>query len=860
MHMRFEWAASFSAVAAIGLFAAHASAASAVANEADGSRRAEWICETVSPVKPDFDYATEFYQQDPNAAPGTSCFMKRVVNARPVLRAVWTVSGLGVFEAYVNGMPAGAPSADRPRLMPGFTDVRKTRHSYRFDVTHLFKRGTGETNVLAAEVSSGWWRDRIARFYGKRSAFWGELMLVYDDGTSESVCTDETWFAGDASPVRYAGIFDGEDFDARRSRSWMTTGVEPSFSKASISREFIGLPIPLEGPWMRFREDITLKPVRAYAYRGAEGARDGRFGRIANVRNVDFSYPVRLAKGETLVVDFGQNCAAVPRFVFSGQKGATLTALPREMLNDGDGLQSRGCDGPGGSVYLANVRGARAAVKYTFAGCGEEQYVPCFTYFGYRYLSVSATDDVTLRSVESVPVTSIAASAEGGFLETGSAEVNRLVENIRWSMRSNYLSVPTDCPQRNERLGWTADVQVFAPAATRLADVGGFLAKWMRDMRDTQMENGSFASIAPFSEYDEDPDRFGWGDAGIIVPHVVWQRTGDIGIVRENWTAMKRHMARVSKTRHELMPGHFQFADWLSFERYAPNGMTRSERLNPPQGCRDYWNYLGACYWLYDARMMRDMAGEIGENADAAAFAKEAERALQHIRSRYLTPQGDLLPAFADMQGANVFALSHGLFPDASAAERGRAALLANIRAHGDCLQTGFLSTSFLMQALDTADATEMAYTLLLQRAFPSWLYSVDQGATTIWERWNSYTVKDGFGPVSMNSFNHYAYGSVLEWMFATMAGIRPDPDAPGYARFILAPRPDRRMGYVKARQKTPHGEIASEWRYEGDDWKWTFTIPKGTEAVVLPPGRQIAETYGPGTYSLVLQYGQKGN
>ena len=164
------------------------------------------------------------------------------------------------------------------------------------------------------------------------------------------------------------------------------------------------------------------------------------------------------------------------------------------------------------------------------------------------------------------------------------------------------------------------------------------------------------------------------------------------------------------------------------------------------------------------------------------------------------------------------------------------------------------------MQALDAADATEMAYTLLLQRAFPSWLYSVDQGATTIWERWNSYTVKDGFGPVSMNSFNHYAYGSVLEWMFATMAGIRPDPDAPGYARFMLAPRPDRRMGYVKARQKTPHGEIASEWRYEGDDWKWTFTIPKGTEAAVRLPGKQIAETYGPGTYSLVLQYGQKGN
>ena len=812
---------------------------------------AEWIADPAAAVKPDFDYATEFYRQDPLAAPGTATFARRFVNAKAVRRADWTVTGLGVFEAYVNGAPVAADDPDRPRLMPGFTDMRKTRHAFAFDVTPLLRTARGATNVLAAEVSSGWWRDRIARFYGKRSAFRGELRLRYADGSEDVVATDGSWRTGFPSPVRAAAIFDGEDFDARVSRKWMRTGDAPEARPVSISTEFKGEVFPLEGPHVRWREDLVLRPAAIYAWRGVVGAAEDRFGAIANRRDLAPGKPFRLAKGETLVVDFAQNCAAVPRFRFSAARGTRLSVWPREMLNDGDGLKSRGNDGPGGSVYRANVRGARAEVNYVFVGEGCERYAPAFTYFGCRYLAVTATDDVVFDSLELVPVTSLSAQAEGGCIETGSPSVNRLFANIRWGMRSNYLSVPTDCPQRNERLGWTADTQVFAPAATRLADVYGFLSKWMHDMRDTQMETGSYAAIAPFSEYDEDPDRFGWADAGIIVPHVLWSRSGDATVVRANWTSMKRQMARVAETRHELMDGCFQFADWLSFERYQPCGTPREERCHPKPDCRRYWNYLGACYWLRDARLMCDMAGAIGETADKAAFAAEADRALGHIRRTYLTPQGDLDPAFADLQGANVFAIAHGLFPDAAARTRGKAALLANIRAHGDCLQTGFLGTSFLMEALDAVQATDVAYTLLLQRKFPSWLYSVDQGATTIWERWNSYTKKDGFGPVSMNSFNHYAYGAVAEWMFSTMAGIRPDPATPGYRHFILAPVPDRRLGFVTARQRTPFGEIVSAWRYEGDAWRWTFTIPADTTATVKRPGEKTGRIYEAGTHSL---------
>ena len=817
-----------------------------------GACAAEWICETNSPVKADFDYAKEFYQQDPLAARGTSCFAKRVVNAKAVVSARWTVTGLGVFEAYVNGEPVDAANPDRPRLMPGFTDMRKTRHAFTFDVTGQMRTAAGAVNVFAAEVTSGWWRDRIARFYGKRSAFYAELVLEYGDGTRETIGTDTSWRVGTASPVQTAAIFDGEDYDARIARGWMKTGEGPGFGPAVISTEFKGTVFPMEGPHVRWREDLVLRPVSVRAWSGVEGEAADRFGRIARVRTCDPTRPIRLAKGEHLVVDFGQNCAAVPRFVFEAARGTALRIQPREMLNDGEGLKSRGNDGPGGSVYLSNVRGARAEANYTFAGTGRERYVPAFTYFGYRYLALSATDEVVLHRLESVPVTSLAQAAEGGSLETGVPAVNRLVRNVLWGMRSNYLSVPTDCPQRNERLGWAADTQVFAPTATRFADVYGFLSKWMHDMRDTQMETGSYAAIAPFSEYDEDPDRFGWADAGIIVPHLLWQRTGNPTVVRDNWDSMTRMMARVSATRHELMPGCFQFADWLSFEKFQPCGIPRAQRLNPAPDCRRYWNFLGACYWLRDARMMREMAQAVGKPADAALYAQEAARALSHIRATYLDAAGRLDPAFADLQGANVFALAHGLFPHAAAKARGREALVRNIRAHGDCLQTGFLSTAFLLQALTEAGAADVAYTLLLQHRFPSWLYSVDQGATTIWERWNSYTVKDGFGPVSMNSFNHYAYGCVAEWLFATAAGIQPDPQIPGYRHFTLAPVLDARLGHVTARQRVPAGEIASAWRIEPDgSWMWTFTVPEGTTATAVRPDTGVRKEFSAGTHTL---------
>jgi len=810
---------------------------------ADDWKGSEWIAvpgqAIISPDKP---------PKNEHAAPGTSCFVKTLDLGANIREAYWTVTGQGVFEVFVNGSRVGEDF-----LKPGFTHVFKTRHAFTYDVTDLLAK-TGE-NVFAAMVSAGWWRDKIVHYRGKESAFRAQLIVRYADGSEKRFGTDAAWRGAIASPVKRASIFEGEEFDARIPMDWMKKGGEAAFQAVKTIDEFKGAIVPMEGPAVRLREDLAMRPAAAYVWQGVEGA-DGtsKFGKVKIIRSYKPGDAMTLAPGETLVVDFGQNASAEPRFTASAAAGTTVTLLPAEMLNDEDGLKSRGNDGPEGSVYRINLRnihaeGARAI--YTFAGTGDESYMPRFTFFGYRYLSVTATDRVTIKRLESVPVTSIAKNLELGTILTGNKDVNRLISNVKWGQYSNYLSVPTDCPQRNERLGWTADTQVFTKAASRNADVYGFLCKWMRDMRDSQLDTtGSYPSVAPLAQYGNEGDRFGWADAGVIVPYTMWRRFGDPTIIKMNWASMKRFMARLAETKHATQPGSGQYADWLSYERFQPCNAPWGK--NPPKEAFEYWNFLGACYWLWDARMMAEMAAAIGETTDEKTFRNTAETALAHIRRTYVMADGLLSTTFRDLQTACLFALKLGLLEDAKATAQTRSILLQNIRDHGDCLQTGFLGTSILMDTLTyEAGAAEVAYTLLLQRKNPSWLYSVDQGATTIWERWNSYVKATGFGPASMNSFNHYAYGAVLEWMYGTMAGIRDDAQTPGFKHFILAPIPDTRVGNVTAEYDSAYGKIRSSWAYgENGRWTWTFTIPANTTAAVTLPGGET-KTYAAGTYTV---------
>ncbi len=799
------------------------------------------------------------------AEDGTACFVKTIPNGKDVKEAYWTVAGLGAFEAYVNGEPVSRKGCKTIKgrlvsdfLKPGFTHNAKTKYSFAYDVTHLMKTGKADANTFAAQVSSGWWRDKIVNFFGKKSAFRAQLILRYADGTEKKIGTDTTWLSATTGPVLRAAIFDGEDYDARIKTDWMKGKPCDTFKPSEINTEFKGELFPMTGAPVRLREDIAIAPVEMYVWKDAEGAKDGEFGKVKKLRSYKDGDAIVVDKGETLVVDFGQNAAAIPCFIFSASEGVTLKMRPAEMLNDGNGAKKRGCDGPEGSAYFTNYRQARTTLNYTFAGAGEEKYRPTFTFLGYRYASITTTDKVTIKKIRSIPVTSIPKWSETGSLETGVADVNKLISNVKWGQYSNYLSVPTDCPQRNERLGWTADTQVFTEAASYNANVYGFFIKWMRDMRDTQHEKGGFPGVAPLAQYgSSEVMRLGWSDAGVIVPYQVWKQFGDVKIIKENWAAMEKYMARCAETRYEIKAiqgecRNYQWADWLSYEALEScSGKFRGQH-GPKAEAIHYWEYLGACYWLWNSGMMCEMAQAMGDNSGVLKYRRMEADARTYLKEKFFDADGKFkLDLLNTMQTPALFALKLGLV-DGEAKVRMAAALKKNIADHGDCLQTGFLGTSILMNTLTyDVGAPDMAYTLLLQHKNPSWLYSVDQGATTIWERWNSYTKKDGFGSAGMNSFNHYAYGAVLAWMYGTMAGIQGDVAKPGFKHIILAPMPDKRMGHVKACFRSPYGPIKSAWSYDAaGKWTWTFTIPANTTATVKIPGEQPKE-YVAGTYTV---------
>ena len=829
------------------------------ANDWDGS---QWISAVDSKVS-SYPGGHDSRTVKQEAEDGTSCFVKSIPNGKDVKEAFWTVTGLGVFEAYVNGQPVSrfCPCTGkkcRNFLKPGFTHYGKTKHSFTYDVTHLMKTGAADANIFAAQVSAGWWRDKIVNFFGQKSAFRAQLILRYADGTEARVGTDTSWLSALAGPVLRAAIFDGEDYDARIPNGWMTEEAPAGFLSSEINTEFKGGIFPMEGAPIALRCDLALSPAEMYVWKGVEGEKKDEYGTVMKLRTYKDGDAIELEAGETLIVDFAQNAAAVPAFEFSAAAGTTLTMRPAEMLNDGNGAKSRGCDGPEGSAYFTNYRKAKTTLNYTFAGEGVEKYHPEFTFFGYRYATITTTDKVKISKIRSIPVTSIQKSTETGRLTTGVADVNRLIANVLWGQYSNYLSVPTDCPQRNERLGWTADTQVFAHAGSFNADTYGFFLKWMRDMRDTQHDDGSYTGVAPLAQYGGTAHQLGWADAGIIVPYVMWRQFGDTRIINENWESMKRYVALVESMKYASKQAtEHQWADWLSYEKLEScsgaayeKGPDGKRRVKPD--ALKYWQYLGFCYWLWDARMMADMAKATGRATEAKDYRAMADKVLKLLREKYVEKDGLLIPLFRDMQTPALFALKLGLLEKSEAIADTKAALLKNIQDHGDCLQTGFLGTSILMDTLTyDVGAPEVAYTLLLQHKNPSWLYSVDQGATTIWERWNSYTKANGFGPSGMNSFNHYAYGAVLSWMYGTMAGIRADATG-GFKHFTLAPIPDARMGKVDAAFDSPYGEIRSAWAYDQDGkWSWTFTIPANTSATVKLPNGSVEELAA-GTYTRV--------
>lgn len=782
---------------------------------------------------------------------GTPVFRKNFdIGGKEITSARLYSTALGVYDVYINGERVGVKDENGntvyDELKPGWTNYNKSVLYHTYDITDMLKSGK---NAIASTVGFGWWTGAVGSWDGsisygtygnKDMAFLAKIVVKYSDGTSQVIGTDTSWKVTLDGPVRYSDIWNGETYNANYEGNFSSADYDDSaWVSAEISNDFEGEINALVGTNVRVRQNLTRTPQEAYIYEGAK-ATGTDYGEVnvikSNEELNDGSYTIEA--GQTLLIDVGQNMVGWPDFTVTGNKNTVVTVRFGEMLND-NGARSRGNDGPGGSIYTANYRSARSTLKYILSGDkAGESFHPAHTFFGYRYMEFTATDTVTITKLTSQVVGSDI--EETGTITTSDESVNQLISNVIWGQRGNYLSVPTDCPQRNERLGWTGDTQVFIGAASYNADVSSFYLKWAQDIIDSQFDNGAYPDVVPYVRAVGGGNG-AWGDAGIIVPYTLYKMYGNTQIISHNYDSMVKYMNFLDNGTYDG-PGT-AYGDWLAYEG------TDSR-------------YISVAYYAYDAMMMSEIAEVLGKTADAEKYGTLYENIKKDFQRRYVRSDGSMN---INTQTAYLLALKFDLLPNEASKKLIASRLVEKIKNNGNKLSTGFVGTATITQTLSEIGESNMAYTLLLQRDNPSWLYSVDQGATTIWERWNSYTKETGFGDVGMNSFNHYSYGAVEEWMYRYMAGIQPDDEINGFKYFKLAPQIDtrtdseipanqKRMTYVSASYDSAYGLIKSEWKTDGEDvLTYNATVPANSSAEMTLPllegGRYL--TVNGSTYAL---------
>lgn len=763
-----------------------------------------------------------------NHASGTPMFRKKFSVAGKVRSAKLYTSALGNYNVFINGKRVGHLQDNGEmiydELMPGWTEYRKKVFYCTHDVTSLVTEGD---NAIGAQLSNGWWGGDIAHgVYGSPNlAFIGKLVITLSDGTEQVVVTDESWTTSTNGPIKRGDIYHGETYDARDADGWATAGYAATgWNAAAIDNQFTGSIVAFEGPAVRVRKHLELKPKSITVYDGTK-ATGTAYGEI-NVVSTSTNKAFDLKKGQTAIFDLGQNFAGWVKFNVKGAAGTVMKMRFAEMLND-KGDTNRGDDGPGGSLYTINLRNAKCLLKYTLSGAAEgETYNPSTTFYGFRYCEITASEDISVNSLVGEVVGS--EIEEGASLVVDNTSINQLYSNVLWGQRSNFLSIPTDCPQRDERLGWTADTQIFSNTAAYNSDVVAFYRKWMGDMRDSQREDGAYPDVAPYCWVGF--GQAAWGDAGVIVPWNVYSMTGNTDIIKENYESMEKYMAFVANQAgdgYKYNGAGTSYGDWVSFED--------TER-----------RYVSVTYYAYMADLMARMASVLSES-DGDIYAQKAQsysELFNNIKAEFGTRYlNNGLPTI-DSQCAMLLALRFNLLPDENAIARTTARLREKIVANGNKLSTGFLGTAIINLTLSDFGMTDLAYTLLLQRECPSWLYSVDQGATTIWERWDSYTIDRGFHKdVTMNSFNHYAYGAVAEWMYRHMAGMAPAK--PGFKHINFRPEIDDRTNLngqpricdVDASFTSPYGKVRSKWQHaENGNIVLQVEVPANTTATVYYP------------------------
>jgi alpha-L-rhamnosidase len=821
----------------------------------------------------------------PNTSGAPMLRRQLTLTGETVQRARLYITSLGVYEAYLNGERVGVTQDGAPTLellTPGWTNYDSTVNYMSYDVTPAL--GGSRQATLGAVLGNGWYNSRISnhsKYYsedGNPLALKAKLVIWYADGSQQTVVTkpDAGWKATDDGPYRADDIYDGQTYDASRELpGWNANGFDTSTWSDVVGNDFAakfpssrlvaypGETARLMSKWDRRPQSITVYSSVA----GEDSSANGK-GHIVPDPTRSVTDPAKAATtavtinpGDTAIYDFGQNMVGVPRYTVNGPAGTRLSFLPGEMLND----DSEGADGPEGSVYRANLRTAEASSTYILRGSpGGETHQDSLSFYGFRYIAVRIAEGagpVTINGITGKVATS--AITDIGDVTTDNALVNQLFSNVRWGQRGNYLWVPTDCPQRDERQGWTGDTQVFANTGLYNADAVNLLSHFEDTMVESQktygVDGAQFPNTAPGGAFAIPAvGASGWADAGVVVPWTVWQMSGDTTVIDRSWPAMTKYV------------------DWITARTgatYAGQGAVFGDWLAPQATATEF---ISDVYYAYSAHLMTEMARATNRSADALRYERlfdNIKRAfvLKYLGTDPLTGKvtvrsglgswgSELIvgsspkPPEDNSQTGLLWVLKLGLY-DTEAQRRQIVDLLAeNIgndaaykAAHPlsertkyapDTLSVGFLGVNVLGPVLSDQGRSDLAYKLLHQDAMPSWLYSVKNGATTIWERWNSYSKEDGFGPVAMNSFNHYAYGAIGEWMYKDMAGIANDPAKPGFKNILLQPQidPTGEITRVSGSYQSPYGRIESNWRVSGETFSYRAVIPANSRATLRIP------------------------
>lgn len=701
------------------------------------------------------------------------------------------ISALGLFECFINGQRVG-----QDELAPGWTNFHKRVQYLTYDVSKLI---AGGDNVLAAVLGDGWYSGHIAEMhrqnYGDRPRLLAQLEISFADGSMQLVTSDSDWHT-QSGPLLESDLIMGESYDARleipgwnranfKERDWQPVVVFPDPGIALTAKI---------NPPVRVQEE--LKP-------------------IANPTLVGDFFSKRW------IFDLGQNMVGRVRIKVKGTAGSTIRIRYTEALK------------PDGTLYTEALRSARATDYYTLKGSGVEVYEPHFTFHGFRYVELSGLgyqperEDVTGVVLHSdTPVT--------GEFACSNALLNQLQHNINWSQKGNFVEVPTDCPQRDERLGWTGDAQVFVRSASFNRDVATFFEKWQQDLEDSQSAKGEFPAVIPQVQpfglsNDGGP---AWADAGIICPWTIYKVYADRSLVERHFDSMKRFVDYLRDSSVDLIRVHPDavksgifagFGDWLSTNAFTPPDL------------------IGTAFFAYSSRLLAEMADVLGKTEESQHYKSLFEDVRRAFQRRYVTPEG-LIAGLT--QTGYVLALHFDLLPEklrvTAAAE-----LVRDIEARKEHLSTGFVGTPYILDVLTRYGYLDVAYRLLYQETWPSWLYPVTKGATTIWERWDGWTEEKGFQDPGMNSFNHYAYGAVGQWMYARIAGIDLDPAHVGYRSILLQPMPGGDLTWAGGALDTVNGKVSSAWKLEEGTFQWDVQVPANTKALAWLPngaGKDITE------------------